>query len=134
ALLRWRETPWWSPLSGDRWTWPLFSKEWPLADPIGISAVVKDYELGSGKVPEIELKKPEFDPSKLMTNMVDRTLPDKSGGAGAGKGQFKEDGSVPKPTVPPAKPAPKVADTKPARKGAPPKAGKSATPDPAAAK
>ena len=94
------ETPWWSPLSDDRWTWPLFSKEWPLTDPIGLSATVKDYVLGSGVAPEIELKKPEFDPSKFMTNMVDKTLPDKSGGQGSGHGTFKEDGSVPKPTVP----------------------------------
>jgi hypothetical protein len=128
------ETPWWSPLSDDRWTWPLFSKEWLLTDPIGISAAVKDYELGSGKVPEIELKKPEFDPSKFMTSMVDKTLPDKSGGAGAAHGTFKEDGTVPKPVVPPKKPAPKAAAPKPPKKGAPLKGGKSASPDPKAAK
>ena len=128
------ETPWWSPLSDHRWTWPLFSKEWPLGDPIGISAAVKDYELGSGKVPEIELKKPEFDPSKFMTNMVDDKLPGASGGKGAGQGTFKEDGSVPTPVVPPKKPAPRVPTAKPAKKGAPPKAGKSANPDQAAAK
>ena len=78
------ETPWWSPLSDDKWTWPLFSKEWPLSDPIGINASVKDYVLGSGKVPEIELKPPEFDPSKFMTSMVDDKLPNKSGGPGGG--------------------------------------------------
>ena len=128
------ETPWWSPLSDHRWTWPLFSKEWPMGDPIGISAAVKDYELGSGKVPEIELKKPEFDPSKFMTNMVDDKLPSASGGKGAGQGSFKEDGSVPTPVVPPKKPAPKAPAAKPVKKGAPPKAGKSAAPDPAAAK
>jgi hypothetical protein len=129
------ETPWWSPISDHRWTWPLFSKEWPMADPIGISAVVKDYVLGSGTVPEIELKKPEFAPSKFMTSMVDDKLPDKSGGKGAGQGTFKEDGSVPKPTVPPKKPEPKKADVKAgAKKGAPPKGGKSAAPDPKAAK
>jgi hypothetical protein len=128
------DTPWWSPLSDDRWTWPLFSKEWPLTDPIGISAAVADYELGSGKVPEIQLKKPEFDPSKFMTSMVDKTLPEKSGGAGAGHGTFKEDGTVPKPVVPPKKPAPKAAAAKPPKKGAPLKGGKSASPDPKAAK
>ena len=129
------KTPWWSPLSDDRWPWSLFSKEWPLSDPIGISASVKDYVLGSGKVPEVELKKPEFDPSKFMTNMVDRTLPDKSGGQGAGQGSFKEDGSVPKPTVPPKKPEPKKVEAKGGqKKGVPPKGGKSGTPDPKAAK
>lgn len=128
------ETPWWSPLSDDKWVWPLFSKEWPLTDPIGLKAVVKEYVLGSGKVPEIELKAPEFDPSKFMTNMVDRTLPDKSGGKGAGQGTFKDDGSVPPPVVPPKKPEPKKADAKPGKKGAPPKAGKSGSPDAKAAK
>lgn len=128
------ETPWWSPLSDDKWVWPLFSKEWPLTDPIGISASVKEYALGSGAVPEIELKKPEFDPSKFMSNMVDKTLPDKAGGAGASQGAFKEDGTVPKPEVKPKKPAPKPAAARPGKKGAPPKAGKSGTPDPKAAK
>jgi DNA uptake protein ComE-like DNA-binding protein len=123
------ETPWWSPLSDDKWVWPLFSKEWPLTDPIGINATVKEYVLGSGKVPEVELKKPEFDPSKFMTNMVDRTLPEKSGGKAAGQGSFKEDGSVPKPEVPPKKPEPKKAPPPARKKGAPPKAGKSAAPD-----
>lgn len=126
------ETPWWSPLSDDKWTWPLFSKEWPLSDPIGLNATVKDYVLGSGKVPEVELKKPEFDPSKFMTSMVDQTLPAKTGGEAPGQGTFKEDGSVPKPTVPPKKPAPQVAAKPAAKKGAPPKGGKSAAPDPKA--
>jgi len=94
------DTPWWSPLSDDKWTWPLFSKEWPLTDPIGINASIKDYVLGSGKVPEIELKPPEFDPSKFMTNMVDDKLPGKSGKGDKGSGTFKEDGSVQKPVVP----------------------------------
>jgi hypothetical protein len=128
------ETPWWSPLSDDKWVWPLFSKEWPLTDPIGLKAVVKEYVLGSGKVPEIELKPPEFDPSKFMTNMVDRTLPDKSSGKGGGQGAFKDDGTVPPPVVPPKKPEPKKADTKPGKKGAPPRAGKSGSPDPKATK
>lgn len=128
------DSPWWSPAPDKKWLWPLFSKEWPLGDPIGISATVKDYVLGSGAVPEIELKKPEFDPSKFMTSMVDDKLPGKSGGQGSGHGTFKEDGSVPKPVVPPKKPAPKKPDAKPAKKGAAPKGGKSAAPDPKAAK
>jgi len=128
------ETPWWSPLSDDRWTWPLFSKEWPLTDPIGLSATVKDYVLGSGQAPEIEMKKPEFDPSKFMTSMVDKTLPEKSGSKGEGKGTFKEDGSVPKPDVTPKKAAPKTPDVKPGKKGTTPKGDKSKAPDPKGAK
>jgi hypothetical protein len=114
--------------------WPLFSKEWPLTDPIGLNAVVKDYELGSGKVPEVEFKKPEFDPSKFMTNMVDSKLPDKSGGKSKGQGTFKEDGSVPKPDVAPKKPAPTQKGEKPTKKGSPPPLGKSAAPNPKAEK
>jgi Domain of unknown function (DUF4157) len=94
------ETPWWSPLSDHRWTWPLFAKQWPLTDPIGLSAELKNYVLGSGNVPEITFKKPEFDPSKFMTNMVDDNLPDKKGDGGSGSGSFKEDGSVTKPPLP----------------------------------
>ncbi len=94
------ETPWWSPLSDDRWTWPLFAKQWPLTDPIGLSAELKNYVLGSGNVPEITFKKPEFDPSKFMTNMVDDKLPEKTGDGGTGSGSFKEDGSVTKQPLP----------------------------------
>ncbi len=126
------DSPWWSPAPDKKWIWPLFSKEWPLSDPIGLNAVLKDYELGSGNVPEIEFKKPEFDPSKFMTNMVDDKLPDKSGGKDAGQGTFKEDGSVPKPTIAPKKSEPKKADAKPSKKGTPLPAGKSANPDPKA--
>jgi hypothetical protein len=91
------DSPFWSPLGDETWTWPIGSKEWPLADPIGLSAEVKNYVLGSGKVPEIEFKKPEFDGSKFMTDMVDKKLPEKSGGGKPGQGGFKEDGSVSKP-------------------------------------
>jgi hypothetical protein len=126
------DAPWWSPVADHRWPWPLFSKEWPLSDPIGINATLKDYVLGSGKVPDIELKPPEFDPSKFMTTMVDDKLPNKSGGAGVGTGTFKDDGSVPKPTVAPKKPAPPKVTAKPGKKGPPPASGKSAKPDPKA--
>jgi hypothetical protein len=127
-------TPWWSPLSDKRWTWPLFSKEWPLSDPIGISATLKDYVLGSGAVPEIEFKKPEFDPSKFMTNMVDDNLPSKSGKGGDGKGGFKEDGSVAKPVVLPKKNPAKPQPNKPNKKGGAPTGGKSGKPNADAAK
>lgn len=93
------DSPWWSPAPDKTWKWPLFSKEWPLTDPIGLSATVKDYVLGSGKMPEIELKKPEFDPSKFMTNMVDDNLPTKSGKSANAQGSFKEDGSIAKSDI-----------------------------------
>lgn len=127
------DSPWWSPAPDKKWLWPLFSKEWPLTDPIGLNAVLKDYELGSGKVPEIEFKKPEFDPSKFMTNMVDNKLPAKSGGKARGQGSFKEDASAPKPAVKPTKAAPAQKGAKPSKKGAPPPLGKSAKPNPMAA-
>ncbi|MBD2753189.1 DUF4157 domain-containing protein [Spirosoma sp. BT704] len=125
------ETPWWSPLSDKKWTWPLFAKQWPLTDPIGLSATVKDYVLGSGNVPEVEFKKPEFDPSKFMTNMVDDTLPDKTGEGGPGKGEFKEDGTVTKPELPDPKAGKKKGDKSDPAKGAPAKAT-AAKPDPKA--
>lgn len=128
------DSPYWSPAPDKKWVWPLFSKEWPLGDPLGISATLKDYELGSGKVPEVELKKPEFDPSKFMTNMVDNKLPEKSGGKSEGQGTFKEDGSVPQPDVASKKPEPNQPGESPSKKGTPPPLGKSANPDPAAEK
>ncbi|MEA3061811.1 MAG: hypothetical protein QOJ94_1592 [Sphingomonadales bacterium] len=126
------DAPWFSPLSDDRWSWPLFSKEWPLGDPIGMSATVKDYVLGSGKVPEIKLKPPEFDPAKFMTTMVDDKLPNKAGGAGGGRGTFKEDGTVPKPDVR-SKRAPPQSVAAKQKKGTKAALGKSAKPDSKAA-
>ncbi len=123
------ESPWWSPVPNEKWMWPLFSKEWPMADPIGLSATLKEYVLGSGVAPEIEMKKPEFDPSKFMTSMVDKTFPDKTGGPGAGQGRFKEEGSVSKPDVKSKNNAPKQVEGKPGKKGAPSKGGKSDKPD-----
>ena len=117
------ETPWWSPISDHTWTWPLFSKQWPLGDPIGLSAEVKDYVLGSGKVPEITFKPPKFDPAKFMTSMVDDNLPDKAGGANSGHSSFKEDGTVQKPELPDPKKAKKDAAEKGKskdKKGGPP--------------
>lgn len=48
---------------------------------------------------------------------------------GAGQGTFKDDGSVPKPTVTPKKAAPAKADVKPGKKGPAPAGGKSGKPD-----
>lgn len=123
------DAPWFSPLSDDRWSWPLFSKEWPLGEPIGLSATLKDYVLGSGKVPEIELKAPEFDPTKFMTTMVDDKLPKKSGGAGAGGGTFKEDGSVTKPAIKSKKGGTKSDTSKTKKKGDKASLGKSSKAD-----
>jgi hypothetical protein len=128
------DAPWFSPLSDDRWSWPLFSKEWPLGDPIGISATLKDYVLGSGKVPEAEVKAAKvFDSQKFMTNMVDDKLPKKSGGTGAGRGTFKEDGTVPKPDVRPKLSSTKSVAANTSKKGATPALGKSARLDTKAA-
>ena len=114
------DTPWWSPLDDDRWVWPIGSKEWPLSDPIGLSATMKEYVLGSGTAPEIEFKEPEFDPSKFMTKMVDKELPDKTGATKGGGGQFKEDGSIVKPDVPDpnAQPAEPLTEGKPGKEPA----------------
>ena len=124
------DSPWWSPAPDKKWLWPLFSKEWPLGDPIGLNASLKEYELGSGKVPEVELKQPQFDPSKFMTSMVDNKLPNKSGAKGEGKGTFKDDGSVPKSEVKPKQAGPKPKDAKLGQKGTSPQGGKSAQPNP----
>ncbi len=95
------DAPWWSPIDDEKWVWPIGSKEWPLSDPIGLSATMKEYVLGSGIAPEIEFEKPKgFDPSKFLTTMVDKQLPDKTGDAKGGQAGFKEDGSVAKPEVP----------------------------------
>ena len=94
------DTPWWSPIDDDRWVWPIGSMEWPLSDPIGLNATMKEYVLGSGTAPDITFEKPAFEPEKFLTKMVDKELPDKTGADKGGKGEFKEDGTVVKPDVP----------------------------------
>jgi hypothetical protein len=119
------ETPWWSPLSDKKWTWPLFSKEWPIGGTMGFKASVKDYVLGSGTVPEINIEPVEFDGAKFMSSMVDNNMPDKSGaGKDGGKGKFAEDGSVPVPEIKDPKAKPKDAPGKGAPPGKTPPAGK----------
>jgi Bacterial toxin 4 len=63
-------TPWWSPLSDKRWTWPLFSKEWPIGGSYGIGASL-DYVFGSGQLPKLDFKPVEFNSDKFMTDMYD---------------------------------------------------------------
>jgi hypothetical protein len=77
------ETPWWSPLSDKRWTWPLFSIEYPLPGEFGIGADV-DYVLGSKKWPSIKFGEVNFDSSKFMTDLMNDNT-DK----GSGKEQKK---------------------------------------------
>jgi hypothetical protein len=83
------DTPWWSPLSDDKWTWPLFDKEYPLGGSLGMMASV-DYVFGSKEWPAIEFKPVEFDSSKFMTDLYhDETKP-KTADAGDQKGEWKE--------------------------------------------
>ena len=83
------ETPWWSPLSDKKWTWPLFDKEYPLGGSMGMLASV-DYVFGSKQWPAVEFKPVEFDGNKFMTDLYhDKTKP-KSAEAGEQKGEWKE--------------------------------------------
>jgi hypothetical protein len=67
------------PVTGDRiWPWQLGSVEYPIPTQMGIGADV-DYVIGSGKLPEVKLTKPSFDPSKFVDSMMDNHLPSKTG-------------------------------------------------------
>jgi hypothetical protein len=69
------DTPWWSPLSDDRWTWPLFNKEYPLGGTLGTRVAV-DHVIGSKQLPSVEFQPVEFDSSKFMTDLYhDNTKP-----------------------------------------------------------
>ena len=83
------ETPWWSPLSDKRWTWPLFSIEYPLPGEFGIGADV-DYVLGSKQWPKIEFGEVNFDASKFMTDVMNDNTDSGSGGETKKPGDWKE--------------------------------------------
>ena len=83
------ETPWWSPLSDKRWTWPLFSLEYPLPGEFGIGADVS-YVLGSKKLPEIEFGEVDFDSSKFMGDLMNDNTDKGSGKEKKKKGDWGE--------------------------------------------
>src|SRR5262249_25671077 len=83
------ETPWWSPLSDKRWTWPLFSLEYPLPGEFGIGADV-DYVLGSKQWPKIEFGEVNFDSSKFLTGVMTDNADSGRGGETKKQGEWKE--------------------------------------------
>ena len=125
------DSPWWSPAPDKRWTWPLGQLEYPLPGEFGIGADV-EHVLGSGKMPEIQFGKVDFNASRFMTDLVDDHVPPKKSTDEQKKGGWKE--SQPAAAAAPAAPAPaatgKALPTGPA--GAPPKVD-GAPPKPGAA-
>ena len=103
-------TPWWSPLSDHRWTWPLFSKEWPLGSSMGMLVSV-DYVFGSGQWPKFDLKPVEFDSNKFITGLYDD-----SAKSGPGK-ELQQKGKWQKKNSPAAQPPPKGTQTGSAKPG-----------------
>lgn len=83
------ETPWWSPLSDKRWTWPLFSLEYPLPGEFGIGADV-DYVLGSKQWPKIEFGEVNFDSSKFLTDVMNDNTDTGKGGEVKKQGEWQE--------------------------------------------
>lgn len=86
-------TPWWSPLSDKRWTWPLFSKEWPIGGSFGIGASL-DYVFGSGQLPKLDFKPVDFSADKFMTDMYQDKAKSGSGKEIEKPGQWKEKNSA----------------------------------------
>ena len=83
------DAPWWSPVPDKKWTWPLFSKEWPLGGSLGMLVSV-DYVFGSGQWPKFDLKPVEFDSSKFMTALYEDKAKSGSGKELEQKGKWQE--------------------------------------------
>ena len=83
------DTPWWSPLSDKKWTWPLFSIEYPLPGEFGIGADV-DYVLGSKQWPTVEFSELAFDSSKFLTDVMNDNADNGSGGEAKKAGDWHE--------------------------------------------
>lgn len=103
-------TPWWSPLSDHRWTWPLFSKEWPLGSSMGMLVSV-DYVFGSGQWPKFDLKPVEFDSNKFVTGLYEDSAKSGPGKELEQKGKWQEKNSAA------AQPPPKGTQTGSAKPG-----------------
>ncbi|WP_164001704.1 hypothetical protein [Pyxidicoccus caerfyrddinensis] len=83
------DSPWWSPAPDKKWTWPLFSLEYPLPGEFGIGADV-DYVLGSRTWPTIEFGEVDFDSSKFMTDLLADDVPKGGGGERRKPGTWRE--------------------------------------------
>jgi ribosomal protein L10 len=83
------DAPWWSPVPDKKWTWPLFSKEWPLGGSLGMLVSV-DYVFGSGQWPKFDLKPVEFDSNKFMTGLYEDKAKSGSGKELEQKGKWQE--------------------------------------------
>ncbi|HEX5745269.1 MAG TPA: hypothetical protein VFZ09_03435 [Archangium sp.] len=73
------DSPWWSPLPDDKWTWPLGSLEYPLPGEFGIGADV-EHVLGSKQWPAVKFTEVEFDGGKFMSDLLSQSVPGKSKG------------------------------------------------------
>lgn len=98
------DSPWWSPAPDKKWTWPLFSLEYPLPGEFGIGADV-DYVIGSDKWPEIKWGKADFDSSKFTDSLLDDQIPPKKVGGDVPKAGSWKGEPAPPPTAAPAAPA-----------------------------
>ncbi len=105
-------TPWWSPLSDKKWTWPLFGKEWPIGGSLGIGASV-DYVFGSGQWPKFDFKPVEFSSDKFMTDLYDDKAKSGSGKEVEQKGKWQEKNSAAAQPPPKASPKGNAAPGKP---------------------
>ena len=65
------DAPWWSPVPDKNWIWPLFGKEYPLGDPIGMGMSM-DYVFGSGEAPQIDFKAPKFDLERFIGDIYEK--------------------------------------------------------------
>jgi hypothetical protein len=89
-------TPWWSPVSDHKWTWPLGELEYPLPGQFGIGADI-DYLIGSGELPEVQFGQVDFSAEKFMTDLMNDHVPPKKEAAADKKGEWKEAESAPPP-------------------------------------
>lgn len=83
------DAPWWSPLSDDRWTWPLGELEYPLPGEFGIGADL-DYVLGSGEMPEITFGEVDFNSERFMTDLINDHVPPAQASDEEHQGSFTE--------------------------------------------
>lgn len=86
------DAPWWSPVSDDRWDYPIGEVQYPLGKSLGIGGDVA-WKVGDPNMPELKMSPVEFDPDKFSQDIMADPPKGKKGDSEAKQAAKWEDNS-----------------------------------------